>query len=107
MPTEQSYCWASDAGEAVHRHEQVIRREGWRLLPAEYRAAYLVDAARAYLQVGDLFGAGRVLVDADGIAPAEVRCRPVARTVIAELARGRPSGAGVARLATLVGLTTR
>ncbi|WP_328346208.1 helix-turn-helix domain-containing protein [Micromonospora sp. NBC_00421] len=96
-----------DGGEAVYRHEQVTRREGWRLLPAEYRAAYLVDAARAYLQVGDLFGAGRVLVDADGIAPAEVRCRPVARTVIAELARGRPTAAGVARLATLVGLTTR
>ncbi|WP_422751882.1 hypothetical protein [Micromonospora sp. WMMD708] len=85
----------------------MVRREGWRRLPAEYRAAYLVDAARAYLQVGDLFGAGRVLIDADGIAPAEVRCRPVGRTVIAELARGRPTTAGVARLATLVGLTTR
>ncbi|MGC5663232.1 helix-turn-helix domain-containing protein [Micromonospora sp. WMMD723] len=96
-----------DAGEAVHRHEQMVRREGWRLLPAEYRAAYLVDAARAYLQVGDLFGAGRVLTEADGIAPGEVRCRPMARTVIAELARGRPTAAGVARLATLVGLTTR
>ncbi|MEU8372750.1 MULTISPECIES: helix-turn-helix transcriptional regulator [unclassified Micromonospora] len=96
-----------DGGEAVYRHEQVVRREGWQLLPAEYRAAYLVDAARAYLQVGDLFGAGRVLVDADGIAPAEVRCRPAARAVIAEIARGRPTVAGVARLATLVGLTTR
>ncbi|MEU7956944.1 helix-turn-helix domain-containing protein [Micromonospora humida] len=96
-----------DAGEAVHRHEQVVRRDGWRLLPAEYRAAGLVDAARAYLQVGDLLGAGRVLIEADGIAPAEVRCRPVARTVIAELARGRPTVAGVARLATLVGLTPR
>ncbi|MEV4846581.1 helix-turn-helix transcriptional regulator [Micromonospora matsumotoense] len=94
-----------DGGEAVYRHEQVVRRDDWLLLPAEYRAAYLVDAARAYLQVGDLFGAGRVLVDADGIAPAEVRCRPVARTVIAEIARGRPTVAGVARLATLVGLT--
>ncbi|WP_157745103.1 hypothetical protein [Micromonospora coxensis] len=64
-----------DAGEAVYRHERVIRREEWRWLPAEYRAAYLVDAAQAYLQVGDLVGAGRVLVDADGIAPAEVRWR--------------------------------
>lgn len=74
-------------------------------LPAEYRAAYLVDAARAYLQVGDLRGAGRVLVDADGIAPAEVRCRPAARTVIAELARSHLAPAGMARLAALVGLT--
>ncbi|MGB2572499.1 hypothetical protein ACPFP2_29260 [Micromonospora citrea] len=55
--------------------------------------------------MGDLAGAGRVLVDADGIAPAEVRWRPVARTVIAEVARGGPAGAGVARLTTLVGRT--
>ncbi|MER5338196.1 helix-turn-helix domain-containing protein [Micromonospora sp. NPDC002717] len=96
---------SGDAGEAVRRHEQAIRREGWRRLPAEYRAAYLLDAARGYLQIGDLRGAGRMLVEADAVAPAEVRARPLARTVIAELARGRPAPAGVARLATLVGLT--
>ncbi|MEU4775807.1 helix-turn-helix domain-containing protein [Micromonospora sp. NPDC023644] len=94
-----------DAGEAVRRHETAVRGEAWRRLPAEYRAAYLVDAARAYLQAGDLRGAARVLVDADAVAPAEVRCRPVARTVIAEVARAHPAPAGVARLATLVGLT--
>ncbi|MET8357387.1 helix-turn-helix domain-containing protein [Micromonospora sp. NPDC005171] len=94
-----------DADEAVRRHSTVVRREGWRRLPAEYRGAYLVDAARAYLQVGDLRGAARALVDADSIAPAEVRCRPLARTVIADVARAQPAPAGVARLATLVGLT--
>lgn len=92
---------SGDAGEAVYRHERVVRREAWRWLPAEC----LVDAARAYLQVGDLAGAGRLLVDADGIAPAEVRWRPAARTVVAGVTRGGPAGAGVARLATLVGLT--
>ncbi|MET8123316.1 helix-turn-helix domain-containing protein [Micromonospora sp. NPDC005189] len=94
-----------DAAEAVQRHVIVIRREAWRRLPAEHRGAYLVDAARAYLQVGDLRGAARALVDADSVAPAEVRCRPLARTVIAEIARANPAPAGVARLATLVGLT--
>ncbi|WP_243639359.1 hypothetical protein [Micromonospora sp. MW-13] len=94
-----------DARAAVGRHEQAVRRQAWRRLPAEYRAAYLVDAARAYLQAGDLGGAGRALVDADGVAPAEVRCRPAARTVIAEIARAHPVPAGVARLATVVGLT--
>ncbi|MFD6682481.1 helix-turn-helix domain-containing protein [Micromonospora parva] len=94
-----------DAAEAVRRHAIVVRREGWRRLPAEHRGAYLVDAARAYLQVGDLRGAARALVDADSVAPAEVRCRPLARTLIAEVARGHPAPAGVARLATLVGLT--
>ncbi|PWR12604.1 XRE family transcriptional regulator [Micromonospora acroterricola] len=94
-----------EAAEAVQRHVTVIRREAWRRLPAEYRGAYLVDAARAYLQIGDLRGAARALVDADSVAPAEVRCRPLARSVIAEVARGHPAPAGVARLATLVGLT--
>ncbi|MFI6783344.1 helix-turn-helix domain-containing protein [Micromonospora sp. NPDC050276] len=94
-----------DADEALRRHPTVVRREAWRRLPAEYRGAYLVDVARAYLQVGDLRGAARALVDADSVAPAEVRCRPLARTVIADVARAQPAPAGVARLATLVGLT--
>ncbi|RAN96521.1 helix-turn-helix domain-containing protein [Micromonospora noduli] len=94
-----------DADEALHRHSTLVRREAFRRLPAEYRGAYLVDVARAYLQVGDLRGAARALVDADSVAPAEVRCRPLARTVIAEIARANPAPAGVARLATLVGLT--
>ncbi|RZT78248.1 transcriptional regulator with XRE-family HTH domain [Micromonospora violae] len=94
-----------DADAALQRHSTIVRREGWRRLPAEYRSAYLVDVARVYLQVGDLRGAARALVDADCVAPAEVRCRPLARTVIADVARGHPAPAGVARLATLVGLT--
>ncbi|MBQ0902410.1 hypothetical protein [Micromonospora sp. U21] len=35
--------------------------------------------------------------------PAEVRCRPLARTEIAEIARAHSAPAGVARLAALVG----
>ncbi|MER7167559.1 hypothetical protein ABT336_16010 [Micromonospora sp. NPDC000207] len=46
-----------------------------------------------------------MLMEADRVAPAEVRCRPTARTVIAEVARGDPAASDVARLATLVGLT--
>ncbi|MEU7591303.1 helix-turn-helix domain-containing protein [Micromonospora sp. NPDC049230] len=94
-----------DADEAVHRHVRVVRRETWRRLPAEHRGAYLLDAARAYLQQGDLRGAARAIVDADSVAPAEVRCRPLARTLIADVARAKPAPAGVTRLATLVGLT--
>lgn len=44
-----------------------------------------IDAARAYLQIGDLPGAGRVLAAADRIAPAEVRLRPAALTARAVL----------------------
>ncbi|MFC8298064.1 helix-turn-helix domain-containing protein [Micromonospora orduensis] len=94
-----------DADAALIRHPTVVRREAWRRLPAEYRGAYLLDVARAYLHTGDLRGAARALVDADSIAPAEVRWRPLARTLIADVARAKPAPAGVARLATLVGLT--
>ncbi|MFG1677660.1 hypothetical protein [Micromonospora sp. NPDC049282] len=45
------------------------------------------------------------MVEADSVAPAEVRLRPVARTVVVEIARGHPAPPGVARLETLVGLT--
>lgn len=94
-----------EATETVRRHALIVRREAWRRLPAEYRGAYLVDVARAYLRLGDLRGAARALVDADSVAPAEVRCRPLTRTVIADVARAQSPPAGVARLATAVGLT--
>ncbi len=93
-----------DAGEAVTRHEQAVRREQWRRLPAGHRAAHLVDVARAYLLVGDLAAAGRALVEADRTAPDETRSRPVARTTIIAVVRGGPATAGVARLATALGL---
>ncbi|BCL17872.1 helix-turn-helix domain-containing protein [Micromonospora sagamiensis] len=94
-----------DTADALRRHASVTRRDSWRRLPAEYRAAHLIDTARAYLRLGDLPGAGRLLVEADRTAPAEVRCRPVARTVLAEVYRSGPEAAGVARLAAAVGLT--
>ncbi|MET8086646.1 helix-turn-helix domain-containing protein [Micromonospora sp. NPDC005237] len=94
-----------DADAALIRHSTIVRREAWRRLPVEYRGAYLLDVARAYLHAGDLRGAARALVDADSVAPAEVRWRPLARTLIADVARAQPAPAGVARLATLVGLT--
>ncbi|WBB76353.1 helix-turn-helix domain-containing protein [Micromonospora sp. WMMD1128] len=96
-----------DGGEAVARHEAVIGTDGWRRLPVEHRAAHLVDAARAYLQIGDLLRAGRALTEADRIAPDEIRMRPLARTVIGEVARGGPAPAGVSHLTTAIGLTRR
>ncbi|MFG2062795.1 helix-turn-helix domain-containing protein [Micromonospora sp. NPDC048871] len=94
-----------DTAEAVLRHEHVIRSSGWSRLPPEHRAAHLVDAARMYLDAGQHLRAGQVLLAADRIAPAEVRSRPVARTLLAEIIRGGPAAADVARLATVVGLT--
>ncbi|QOC91513.1 hypothetical protein [Micromonospora craniellae] len=81
-----------------------MRSDGWGRLPPGQRAAALVDAARSYLDTGDLSAAGSALLDADRTAPAEVRSRPVARTLLAEIIQRTPAPADVARLATTVGL---
>ncbi|MGC4803722.1 helix-turn-helix domain-containing protein [Micromonospora sp. DT233] len=94
-----------DGGAAVAWHEKAVGASGWSLLPVEHRAAHLVDAARAYLHVGDLLRAGRALVDAERTAPAEIRYRPAAHAMVEFVASVRPVAAGVARLASLIGLT--
>ena len=94
-----------DTTEAILRHVHAIRSEGWRRLPPEHRAAHLIDAARFYLDTGQHSRAGRVLLHADTVAPAEVRNRPVARTLLTDIIRGGPAAADVARLATALGLT--
>ena len=76
-----------NARDAIAWHEKTTKRDAWRWLPVEHRAAHLLDAARAYLQTGDPVNAGRMLVDADRTAPAEVRHRPAAREVLAQVAR--------------------
>ncbi|OZV79830.1 XRE family transcriptional regulator [Micromonospora echinospora] len=76
-----------DAGEARARHEKAITRDGWRWLPAEHRAAHLIDAARAYLYADDPINAGRILMEADRIAPAEIRHRPAGRDILAQVAK--------------------
>ncbi|MFE9181875.1 helix-turn-helix domain-containing protein [Micromonospora haikouensis] len=93
-----------NGGEAVFLHERVVGADHWRRLPAEHRAAYLLDAGRGHLRAGDPLAAGRAVVDADRTAPAEVRLRPVARTLLTDLARREPVPADVARLAAALGL---
>ncbi|MDG4768584.1 XRE family transcriptional regulator [Solwaraspora sp. WMMD406] len=93
-----------DIGGAVRLHEKAIGHEQWQRLPAEYRAAYLVDVARAYLQVGDVGAAGRLLVKADRVAAAEVRYRPAVRTVLAAAYRSGAAPNGLTRLAAAVGV---
>ncbi|MGC5661432.1 helix-turn-helix domain-containing protein [Micromonospora sp. WMMD723] len=65
-----------DTAEAVYHHEKALGREDWRRLPVEYRAAHLVDAARAYLDAGDLAAAGRTLIDADTSRPPRSATAP-------------------------------
>ncbi|WP_307803801.1 helix-turn-helix domain-containing protein [Micromonospora echinofusca] len=93
------------ADDAIVWHEKAIGRDGWRWLVAEHRAAHLVDAARAYLLAGDPVNAGRLLADAEQTAPAEIRHRPAAREVVAQVARDRRAPATVTQLATSIGVT--
>ncbi|MGC5334754.1 helix-turn-helix domain-containing protein [Micromonospora sp. DT62] len=93
-----------DAQEAVARHERVTTRDGWRWLSAEHRAAYLSDVARAYLHADDPVGAGRVLVEADRIAPAEIRQRPAGRDVLAQVAQDSAAPTTLTHLAAAIGV---
>ncbi|MTK01613.1 helix-turn-helix transcriptional regulator [Micromonospora sp. CP22] len=93
-----------DGSEAIARHEKAIRRDGWRWLPAEHRAAHLVDTARAYLHVDDAANAARMLMQADSIASAEVRHRPAVREVVAQVARDQHAPATIVQLAIGLGL---
>ncbi|MGY3515979.1 helix-turn-helix domain-containing protein [Micromonospora sp. PTRAS2] len=92
------------ARDAVAWHEKAVRRNAWRWLPPEHRAAHLLDAARAYLRAGDPRGAGRVLLDAERAAPAELRHRPAARQVIAQVTRTPHAPATLVQLALTLGL---
>ncbi|TWG18926.1 helix-turn-helix domain-containing protein [Micromonospora taraxaci] len=93
-----------DARGAIVWHEKATSRAGWRWLPAEHRAAYLLDVARAYLNVGDAGNAARVLTEAERTAPAEITYRPVARDVLAEVARDPRAPTTIAQLAATLGV---
>nr|WP_279635874.1 helix-turn-helix domain-containing protein [Micromonospora arida] len=85
-----------DTGEALAWHEKTVGSVGWRWLPAEHRAAHLVDAARAHLQADEPAAAGKLLLEA---APAEVRYRPVARDVLAQVMRSPDAPSAIIPLA--------
>ncbi|WP_430497042.1 hypothetical protein ACQRWP_20720 [Micromonospora trifolii] len=86
-------------------HERAASGNAWHLLPAEHRAAHLIDITHAYLDLGDPRSAGRALVAADRIATWETRIRPVARATLTAVFHAGPSAADVARLAATIGLT--
>ncbi|GGM15286.1 helix-turn-helix domain-containing protein [Micromonospora yangpuensis] len=79
-----------DVSGAVELHAALAVQDRWWSLPVEHRAAYLIDMAPAHLATGDPAAAGRALLDADRLAPAEVRVRPAGRAVLAEVLTGSP-----------------
>lgn len=97
--------WSGDHQLAVTTHRRAASGNAWHLLPAEHRAAHLIDITHAYLDLGDARAAGRALVAADRIAPSETRIRPVARAALTAVLRAGPGAADVTRLTATIGLT--
>ncbi|MFI7551044.1 helix-turn-helix domain-containing protein [Micromonospora sediminimaris] len=88
-----------DLPTATVRHERLLASPGWRWLPQEHRAAYLLDVARAYAGIGEMSRAGRALLEAERAARGEVRDRPAARNLVAFVARSTAAPADLTRLA--------
>jgi transcriptional regulator with XRE-family HTH domain len=77
-------------------------------LPRERRASHLLDVTRGHLQAGQRDEAAATLLDADQLAPEEVRCRDLTRQIITDLVRSYPRGLtpmiSVTKLARAVGV---
>ncbi|WBB81597.1 helix-turn-helix domain-containing protein [Micromonospora sp. WMMD882] len=94
-----------DVGAATVRHERLVTGDGWRWLPPEHQAAYLLDVAGAYVLVGDGRRAGRAVLDAERTARGEVHDRPAARDLVAVVARSADAPPDLIRLATTLRVT--
>ncbi|MFE0590315.1 hypothetical protein [Micromonospora echinospora] len=96
-------CGGGRAGPAIRWHDKAITRAGWPWLPPEHRAAHLVDVAGAHLAADDPAAAGRALVTAGRLAPAEMD-RPVARGVLTRVVRCPNAAPTVTQLSTALGV---
>jgi transcriptional regulator with XRE-family HTH domain len=84
-----------------------IDQDGYAAMLPERRASHLLDVARAHKQVGEMDRAEESIVTAHRLAPNEVRCRPDAQELVADLMRssgGRPVP-GMLELADQIGLS--
>ncbi len=95
-----------EGGRAVETHESIDPTNFAAMMP-ERRAHHLLDLSRGLAQIGDMARASEVLIEADRLAPSEIRCRPIAHELITDVlrrTRGAPPAA-VAELADQMGLT--
>ncbi|MFV2019945.1 helix-turn-helix domain-containing protein [Micromonospora sp. LOL_023] len=96
-----------DGRAAVEVHRVIIEESSFNALLPERRAHHLLDIARGYVQLGELDKATEMLLEGDRLAPAEIRCRPIAHEVMSDVlrrTRGTPS-APVAELAEHMGVS--
>ena len=78
-------------------------------LPRERRATHLLDVTRGYLQAGKRDEAATALLDADQLAPGEVRCRRLTKDTLSQLVLSYPRASrppsAITELAKTVGIT--
>lgn len=94
-----------EGGRAVETNETIAPGDFAGMMP-ERRAHYLLDLSRGLAQTGDMARAGETLIEADRLASSEVRCRPIAHELLANIMRrtvGTPAPQ-VAELADQMGL---
>jgi len=100
-----SFVELGEGRQAIQVHERIPQSALAALVP-ERRAHHYLDLARACAQVGRLDQAGEAMVMADQLAPNEIRCRPLAHDILADLLR-RDTGPGapsVRHLAETMGI---
>jgi transcriptional regulator with XRE-family HTH domain len=88
-----------EGGLAVSIHDSLDQGAFHAMLP-ERRAHHFLDMARGYAQTGDVERAGEMLLEGDQLAPAEIRCRPIAHEVLSDVLR-RTRGTPPAMLSEL------
>jgi transcriptional regulator with XRE-family HTH domain len=91
---------------AVSLHEQLDPGDFAAMMP-ERRAHHLLDVSRAYAQVGDVARATETIIEADRLAPSEIRCRPISHELVSDVLRRSRTHAAPAlcELADLMGVT--
>lgn len=85
--------------QAVRTHEQ-LDPAGFNALLPERRVHHMLDIARGFAQLGQLDRAGEMLLAGERLAPAEIRCRPLAHEVMSDVLR-RTRGAPPSPVAEL------
>ncbi|MFI6762714.1 helix-turn-helix domain-containing protein [Micromonospora sp. NPDC050417] len=78
-----------DGSRARAIHASLTWRQLGALMP-ERRAQHLLDQARAHILSGDMAGAGEALIEADRLAPSDIRNRPAAQDVMVTILRRTP-----------------
>jgi transcriptional regulator with XRE-family HTH domain len=96
-----------DGRIAVETHRVIMEEPGFNALLPERRAHHMLDIARGLVQLNELDKDAEMLLEGDRLAPAEIRCRPIAHEVMSDVlrrTRGTPP-APVAELAEHMGVS--